>query len=76
MKPKNKKQGKKMEREPGISLQTITISTLADQEEANYRYWLKLTPEKRLELHYMLISEIYLKELNREKNKYNIIFTS
>ena len=36
---------------PGIhkSSKRITFSTLEEREEENYRYWLSLTPEQRLE---------------------------
>ena len=37
----------------------IIISTLTEQEESNYKYWLSLTPEQRLAEHYKLLQKIY-----------------
>jgi hypothetical protein len=37
----------------------IILSTLQKQEEANYIYWLSLTPEERFELHYILITQFF-----------------
>jgi hypothetical protein len=61
--------------EPGSGYNTITISTLQGQEEANYIYWLSLTPEKRFELHYNLISHFFADELKKKRNSNRIIFS-
>jgi len=41
----------------------IVITTLEGQEEANRIFWASLTPLKRLELHYKMISHIYHDEM-------------
>lgn len=46
----------KMGKEP---IGSITISTITEQEESNYRYWLSLTPEERWAEHYKLLKRIY-----------------
>lgn len=54
----------------------IIISTLEEQEEANYLYWLSLTPTQRLELHYKMITAIYKDTLMKKiKNNQKIIFS-
>lgn len=47
----------------------IVISTFEQQEEANYTYWLSLSPEQRLALHYKMIASIYKEALKRKKKK-------
>ncbi len=61
--------------EPNTSYNTITISTLQGQEEANYLYWLSLTPEKRLELHYKMVTHFFADELKKKRNKDKISFS-
>jgi hypothetical protein len=41
------------------SIGSITISTITEQEESNYRYWLSLTPEERWAEHYKLLKRVY-----------------
>lgn len=53
----------------------IVISTLEQQEEANYTYWLSLSPEQRLALHYKMITTIYKDELNKKRKDKTIKFT-
>ena len=57
------------------SYNTITISTLQGQEEANYLYWLSLTPEKGLELHYKMITHFFADELKKKRKKDKISFS-
>lgn len=38
---------------------SITISTITEQEESNYRYWLSLTLEERWAEHYKLLKRVY-----------------
>ena len=61
--------------EPNTGYNTITISTLQGQEEANYLYWLSLTPEKRLELHYNMITHFFADELKKKINMDKISFS-
>jgi len=49
------------------NLNTITFSGFQELDEENYKYWLSLTHEQRLELHYLLITHVYSEEI--EKNK-------
>ncbi|MFA4853003.1 MAG: hypothetical protein WC868_04530 [Bacteroidales bacterium] len=51
----------------------ISISTLKGQEEANYIYWLSLTPEKRFELHYKMITHFFSDELKKNRSDNNTI---
>ncbi|MBE0649078.1 MAG: hypothetical protein IH596_15005 [Bacteroidales bacterium] len=37
----------------------ITFSDFTGQEEDNYKFWSSLTPRQRLELHSMMIKEMY-----------------
>ena len=46
----------------------IIISSLEEQEEANYLYWLSLSPVQRLELHFKMITTIY-KDALMKKNR-------
>ena len=56
----------------------ITVSTVKEQEEANYRCWLKMTPEQRFELHYKLITGLYADVIEEPKTLYgrSLIFTN
>jgi len=47
----------------------IIISSLDEQEEANYMYWLSLTPLQRLELHYKMASAFWHDSLSVKKSK-------
>jgi hypothetical protein len=62
--------------EPATACNSITISTVEEQEEANYRYWLCLTPEQRFELHYTMITHFFADaiEKNKRTRKHRIIF--
>lgn len=51
----------------------IVFSTLAEQEEDNYYYWLSLTPEQRLESVTILIKKVYANQL-QSAAKLNRIF--
>lgn len=53
----------------------IVVSTHEEQEEANYAYWLSLSPEERLALHYKMISSIYKEALSKKKKNKTIKFT-
>lgn len=46
---------------------TITISSLEEQDDDNYYYWLSLTPEQRLELHYNMINHNFQDQLRKNK---------
>jgi hypothetical protein len=65
--------------EPGLVWQKETnskkliISTVHDQEQDNYLYWLRLTPEQRIASVTLLIQEIFAEELNKPRSK-RIIF--
>ncbi len=50
---------------------TIVISSVKEQEESNYNYWLSLTPIQRLEAHYKLITALYKDELKKNKDTYD-----
>jgi len=47
----------------------IIISSLEGQEEANYLYWLSLSPVQRLELHYKMITGFYSDALMKKKSR-------
>jgi hypothetical protein len=53
----------------------IIVSSLKDQEEANYRYWLSLSPEKRFELHYKMITHFFADELKKKRSTRKISFS-
>lgn len=53
---------------------SITISTLNEQEESNYIYWLSLTPEERWAEHYKLLQRMYGKKNDNRISDYKIIF--
>jgi len=55
-------------------LKRIFFSTLAEQEEGNYRYWLSLTPEQRLENATTLIRHIFADQLQLPRKTNRIIF--
>ena len=52
----------------------LTVSTLAEQEESNYLYWLSLTPSQRIANATALIRKVYAYELSRPSKKKRIIF--
>ena len=56
------------------SSKRITFSTLEEQEEENYRYWLSLAPEQRLENVTFIIKKIYAKELAQPSKSNRIFF--
>jgi hypothetical protein len=79
-KSKNRKQNKNIVSEPNADYtisskqeNTIILSSLKEQEEANYIYWLSLTPEKRFELHYNLVTHFFSDEIKKNKNSNNNI---
>ncbi|MCX6231404.1 MAG: hypothetical protein NTZ33_07665 [Bacteroidetes bacterium] len=47
----------------------IVISSITEQENDNYDYWLSLTPKQRLEVHYNLITMLYSDKLEKNRNK-------
>jgi len=51
----------------------ITISSLEEQEEANYKYWLSLTPLQRFQLHYKMASAFWQFKSTIKKKYKNII---
>ncbi|MDD3876506.1 MAG: hypothetical protein PHT69_07775 [Bacteroidales bacterium] len=51
----------------------IIISSPEVQEEANYLYWLSLTPRQRLELHYKMASVFWQDALLKKKINRKII---
>ena len=55
----------------------IIVSSLNEQEEANYLYWLSLSPEQRFELHYKMITHFFADEIAKNKKRKNnkITFT-
>jgi hypothetical protein len=52
----------------------ITMSSLKEQEELNYIYWLSLSPEERWAEHFKLLQTIYGRNKNNKKTGYRIIF--
>lgn len=50
------------------SFKTLTFSSVEEQEEENYKYWRSLTPEQRLELHYLFLVHVYFEEIEKNKN--------
>ncbi len=72
---KNKKEHKKTSlNEPLVNYKNTShkkkmiISSLQEQEEDNYDYWLSLTPIQRLQAHYQLIKIIYKDQLKNNKD--------
>lgn len=53
--------------------ESINISSLNEQEESNYRYWLSLTPEQRWAEHFKLLLRVYGKRDNKETGNRIII---
>ncbi len=51
----------------------IIFSSIQDQDQDNYRYWLSQTPEERLASVTRLIREIFAEELEKPSNN-RIIF--
>jgi len=47
---------------------TIKLSSLKEQEEDNYRYWLSLTPEQRIASVTALIERIFADKLRTARN--------
>ncbi|OPZ99675.1 MAG: hypothetical protein BWY70_00906 [Bacteroidetes bacterium ADurb.Bin408] len=82
--PKRKKGNIKSVSEPDVnySLSSLhkgegiemVISSFEEQEEANYTYWLSLTPEERFELHYKMLGVIYKENLMKKKKNKKIKF--
>ncbi len=52
----------------------ITISTLAEQEQDNYLFWLSLTPAERIAHVTVLIRNIYADQLSLPSKTKRIIF--
>ena len=57
-----------------LSHKRIIFSTLEEQEEENYHYWLRLTPEQRLENVTFMIKTIYARELEQPSKSNRIFF--
>ena len=51
----------------GDVFKTITISSLEEMDNDNYRHWNSLTPEERFAEHYEMISRMYRDELEKSK---------
>ena len=51
----------------------ITVSSYEEQEEANFRYWLQMTPAERLNLNYKMMMQLFNDKI--EKNKRRKSFT-
>lgn len=52
----------------------LVISTLAEQEQSNYLYWLSLTPSQRIANATELIRSVYADELRQPAKTKGIIF--
>jgi len=57
-----------------IKAMSITISSIKEQEESNYEYWIGLTPEQRWAEHFKLLQGVYGKEKKKLKTVDRIIF--
>ena len=64
------------EPKPEYSSKRLFFSTLSEQEEENYRYWLSLTPEQRIANTTSLISNIFADQLRLPRIHNRIIFDS
>ena len=51
----------------------LTVSTVAEQEQSNYLYWLSLTPSQRIANATELIRSIYADELSKPAKTKRII---
>ena len=51
----------------------LTVSTVAEQEQSNYLYWLSLTPSQRIANATELIRSIYADELRKPAKTKRII---
>jgi hypothetical protein len=66
--------------EPGLMWQKettskkIIFSSMHDQEQSNYQYWLSLTPEQRIASVTRLIREIFAEELKKPRKSNRIMF--
>lgn len=77
---KPKKESNKQVKEPTAvysnkkESNSIAISTLKEQEESNYIYWLRLTPEERWAEHYKLLQRVYVLKKSNNAPVDRIIF--
>lgn len=68
--------------EPGVvylketNSKKIIFSSVHDQEQDNYLYWLSLAPEQRLASVTQLIMEIFAEELKKPRASNRILFDS
>ena len=64
--------------EPAIAYSSgykkLTVSTVAEQEQSNYLYWLSLTPSQRIANATELIRSVYADELSKPAKTKRIIF--
>jgi hypothetical protein len=66
--------------EPGLVWQQettpkkIIFSSIHDQEQSNYQYWLSLNPEQRIASVTRLIREIFAEELKKPRKSNRIMF--
>jgi uncharacterized protein (UPF0262 family) len=64
------------EPKPEYSSKRLIFSTLSEQEEENYRYWLSITPEQRIANTTSLIRHIFADQLRESRAHNRIIFDS
>jgi hypothetical protein len=68
--------------EPGVAYhretnsKKIIFSSIHDQEQDNYLYWLSLKPEQRIANVTQLIREIFAEELKKPRTSNRILFDS
>lgn len=53
---------------------SIKLSSLKEQEEENYRYWLSLTPEQRVANSTALIKNVFADQLKSAKKNNRLFF--
>jgi hypothetical protein len=53
---------------------SITFSSITEQEELNYTFWLSLSPEERWAEHYKLLQRVYSTKKNNKDTDNKIIF--
>ena len=56
---------------------SIHFTSIEKQEEANHLFWRHLTPKQRLELHQMMLADIYGEDVegDRPKEPIELVFT-
>ncbi len=55
-----------IEQENGMA---VTISSYKEQEEANFRYWLQMSPAERLDLNHKMMLQLFSDKIEENKRR-------